>query len=210
MFVTFEGIDASGKSTQVKFLEEYLIKKNIKVLVVREPGGTKLSEEIRTILLAKENFNMVKECEILLFSASRAQLVREVIIPKLREGFIIISDRFHDSTTVYQGIGRDIDLEIVYQIHKLAISDCKPDLTFFVDITFEESIRRKLQSNLLPDRIESLGKEFFDKVRNGYFQIAKLEPARFKVIDGMRSPEMIHQEIVRIFEEYFIKYKGDL
>lgn len=210
MFISFEGIDASGKSTQVKLLEEYLKSRHKRVLVVREPGGTKLSEEIRGILLSKENFNMVKECEIFLFSASRAQLVREVIIPKLKEGFIVISDRFHDSTTAYQGIGRDIDLETVYQIHKLAIDDCIPDLTFFIDITFEESIRRKEVQNLFPDRIESLGNDFYKKVRDGYFKIAELEPSRFKVIDGMRDPAEIHNEIIKILNEYLYNAKGEL
>lgn len=143
MFISFEGIDASGKSTQIKLLEKYLLEQNFKVVVVREPGGTKLSEEIRNILLSKENLNMTKECEIFLFSASRAQLVREIIIPKLKEGFIVLSDRFHDSTTAYQGVGRNINLEDVFAIHRVAIDDCIPDLTIFLDIPFEESVRRK-------------------------------------------------------------------
>ncbi len=199
MFITFEGIDASGKSTQIKLFENYLIQHNFKVIVVREPGGTKLSEEIRNILLSKENFNMVKECEIFLFSASRAQLVREVIIPKLQEGYIVLSDRFHDSTTAYQGTGRDISLDDVFVIHRIAIDNCIPDLTYFLDIPFEESIRRKKQNNISPDRIESMGKEFFERVREGYLQIQKREPERFKVINGVDEPEEIHKKIVEIF-----------
>ncbi|MGB9665056.1 MAG: dTMP kinase [Ignavibacteria bacterium] len=208
MFITFEGIDASGKTTQIKLFERYLIDQNFKVIVVREPGGTKLSEQIRNILLSKENFNMVKECEIFLFSASRAQLVREVIIPKLKEGYIVISDRFHDSTTAYQGIGRGINLEDVYAIHRIAIDDCIPDLTFFIDITFEESLRRKNLSKLLPDRMESQGKEFFERVRKGYLEIQKREPERLKVINGHGSPEEIHKKIVQIFVEKLISLKG--
>jgi dTMP kinase len=208
MFITFEGIDASGKTTQIKLFEKYLTEQKFKVIVVREPGGTKLSEEIRNILLSKENFNMVKECEIFLFSASRAQLVREVIIPKLKEGFIVISDRFHDSTTAYQGTGRDISLEDVYVIHRIAIDNCVPDLTFFIDIPFEESIRRKKISNQTPDRIESMGKEFFERVRNGYLQIQKREPDRFKIINGMRSPEEIQKEIIQIFNDKLITLRG--
>lgn len=208
MFITFEGIDASGKSTQVKLLENYLINQNKKVIVVREPGGTNLSEKIREILLSKENFNMVKECEIFLFSASRAQLVREVIIPKLREGYIVISDRFHDSTTAYQGLGRDISMEDVRVIHKIAIGDCIPDLTFFLDIPYEESIRRKKINQLFPDRIELMGKDFFERVRSGYIKISEHEPKRFKVINGVRDPQEIHLEIINIFNKKLSEMKG--
>lgn len=208
MFITFEGIDASGKTTQIKLFEKYLLEQNFKVIIVREPGGTKLSEQIREILLSKENFNMVKECEIFLFSASRAQLVREVIIPKLSEGYIVISDRFHDSTTAYQGVGREINLDDVYAIHRIAIDDCIPDLTFFLDITFEESLRRKNLGKLLPDRMESQGKDFFERVRKGYLEIQKREPDRFKVINGLGSPEEIHKKIVQIFVDKLISLKG--
>ncbi|MCX8056165.1 MAG: dTMP kinase [Ignavibacteria bacterium] len=208
MFITFEGIDASGKTTQIKLLEKYLLEHNYQVIVVREPGGTKLSEEIRNILLSKENLNMFKECEIFLFSASRAQLVREVIIPKLKEGFIVLSDRFHDSTTAYQGVGRNINLEDVYAIHRIAIDNCIPDLTIFLDITFEESIRRKKNINSSLDRIESMGKEFFEKVREGYLEIQKREPERFKVINGNASPEEIHKKIVQLFNDKLISLRG--
>jgi dTMP kinase len=208
MFITFEGIDASGKTTQIKLFERYLTEQNFKVIVVREPGGTKLSEQIREILLSKENFSMVKECEIFLFSASRAQLVRELIIPKLNEGYIVISDRFHDSTTAYQGTGRNINLEDVYAIHRIAIDDCIPDLTFFLDIPFEESLRRKNLGNLSPDRIESQGKEFFERVREGYLKIQRREPDRFKVINGIGSPNEIHKKIVQIFTDKLISLKG--
>ncbi len=208
MFISFEGIDASGKSTQVKLLEKYLIEQNFKVVVVREPGGTQVSEEIRRILLSKDNFKMVRECEILLFSASRAQLVREVILPKLNEGYIVISDRFHDSTTAYQGVGRNINLEDVYAIHRIAINDCLPDLTFFLDIPFEESQRRKQLLNISADRIESMGKDFFEKVRQGYLLIQQKEPERFVVINGVGSPEQIHQKIVQIFIDKLISLKG--
>lgn len=208
MFISFEGIDASGKSTQIKLLEKYLLEQNFKVIVVREPGGTKLSEEIRNILLSKENLNMTKECEIFLFSASRAQLVREVIIPKLKEGFIVLSDRFHDSTTAYQGVGRNINLEDVFAIHRVAIDNCIPDLTIFLDISFEESVRRKKLANLPPDRIESMDKKFFDKVREGYLQIQKREPERFKVISGVGRPEEIHYKIIQLFNDQLLKLRG--
>jgi len=208
MFITFEGIDASGKTTQIKLFEKYLIEQNFRVIVVREPGGTKLSEQIRNLLLSKDNFNMVKECEIFLFSASRAQLVREVIIPKLQEGYIVLSDRFHDSTTAYQGTGRDINLEDVYAIHRIAIDDCIPDLTFFLDIPFEEFLRRKNLVNLSPDRIESQGKEFFERVREGYLKIQTREPDRFKIINGIGSTDEIHKKIVQIFTDKLISLKG--
>ena len=134
MFITFEGIDFCGKSTQIELLKSYLLKNKKKVQVLREPGGTEISEKIRTMLLDKENSKMLMEAEFLLFSASRAQLVREKIRPYLDEGIYVISDRFHDSSTAYQGYGRRISIEVILSIHKLAIGNTIPDITFFIDI----------------------------------------------------------------------------
>ncbi len=143
MFITFEGIDFCGKSTQVELLKDHFIKQNKKVEIIREPGGTEISELVRSILLDKKNYHMVMETEIFLFSAARAQLVREKIRPYLNQGIYVISDRFHDSTTAYQGFGRGIDIESVNHINSLAIGETVPDLTFFIDITVEEAERRK-------------------------------------------------------------------
>jgi dTMP kinase len=196
MFITFEGIDFCGKSTQVELFKEYLIKKGKKVLLIREPGGTEISEKIRDILLDKKNYKMAMESEILLFSASRAQLVREKIRPFLEEGYYVISDRFHDSTTAYQGYGRGVPVESVMHINRVAIENTIPDITFFIDVPVSVSVNRKnLKNKTDLDRIEISHDHFYDKVRNGYLQLAK-EEKRFRVIDGTRNIGEIHNIIV--------------
>ena len=134
MFISFEGIDFCGKSTQVELLKKYLVEKKKQVEIIREPGGTDISEKVREILLDKKHYHMFMQTEIFLFSASRAQLVREKIQPYLETGIYVISDRFHDSTVAYQGFGRGIDLETVQRINNLAIGGTIPDLTFILDI----------------------------------------------------------------------------
>jgi dTMP kinase len=195
MFITFEGIDFCGKSTQVELLQNYLIKKSKNVLLIREPGGTEISEKIRDILLDKKNYKMAMESEILLFSASRAQLVREKIRPFLEQGYYVISDRFHDSTTAYQGYGRGIPIESVKHINSVAIEHTIPDLTFFIDIPVLESVKRKnLRHPNELDRIEISHDHFYEKVREGYLQIAQQEK-RFRVIDGTLNIAEIHNII---------------
>ena len=195
MFITFEGIDFCGKSTQIELLKNYLLKNHREVQVIREPGGTEISEKIRTVLLDKENSRMVMETEFLLFSASRAQLVREKIRPYLDKGIYVISDRFHDSSTAYQGYGRGIPVEIILNIHKLAIGTTIPDLTFFIDIPVEVAEQRgKLKTREYLDRIENSDNEFYQRVRQGYLNIAKKEN-RFKIIDGTEQIEKIHMII---------------
>jgi dTMP kinase len=196
MFITFEGIDFCGKSTQVELLQNYLIKKGKNVLLIREPGGTDISEKIRDILLDKKNDKMVIESEILLFSASRAQLVREKIRPFLNEGYYVISDRFHDSTTAYQGYGRGIPIDSVMHINSVAIEETVPDITFFIDIPVSVSAnRKKLKHPTELDRIEISQDHFYDKVRSGYLQIACQEK-RFRVIDGTLNINEIHNIII--------------
>jgi len=196
MFITFEGIDFCGKSTQVELLRNFLIKKGREVIVIREPGGTEISERIRDILLDRKNSEMKMETEFLLFSSSRSQLVREVILPALKKDIIVISDRFHDSSTAYQGYGRGLDVEKIKQINSFAISDVLPDVTFLIDITVEESLRRKsLKSHSELDRIEISSDNFYQKVRQGYLKIAEDEN-RFVVIDGSLKIEEIHNIII--------------
>jgi len=196
MFITFEGLDFCGKSTQVKLLKDYLIRNNKKVNVLREPGGTDISEKIRDILLDKDNSKMEMETELLLFSSSRSQLVRELIIPLLKKGFFVISDRFHDSTTAYQGYGRGISLEFVRHLNKFVIKNALPDITFFIDIPVEEVIRRKSKIDLFElDRIELSKNNFYEKVRSGYHTIAE-EEKRFFKIDGTLSINKIHSIII--------------
>lgn len=201
MFITFEGIDFCGKSTQVKLLKEYLEKKGETVKIIREPGGTEISEKIREILLDKKNFNLTTETEIFLFSASRAQLVREVIQPYLEQNYYVLSDRFHDSTTAYQGFGREIPLAIVEQINNLVIGKTIPDLTFFIDIPTEEAEKRKkINDSVELDRIEISKNDFYERVRKGYFYLAEKEP-RFKVLNGLLDINTIHAEIITEVEK---------
>ena len=200
MFISFEGIDFCGKSTQIDLLKDYLIEQGKKVEIVREPGGTSLSEKIRTILLDNKNEKMLKETELFLFSASRAQLVREKIRPYLEKGFYVISDRFHDSSTAYQGHGRGIPVDVIAGVHDLAIGDTIPDITYFIDIPVGiANERKKKQSKGKLDRIELADMEFYSRVRNGYLETARNE-SRFKVIDGTQSIQNIHNHIISEFE----------
>ncbi|MDO8550593.1 MAG: dTMP kinase [Ignavibacteria bacterium] len=196
MFITFEGIDFCGKSTQVELLKNYLVKKNKKVEIIREPGGTEISEKIREALLDKKHYHMFIETEIFLFSASRAQLVREKIRPYLEKGVYVISDRFHDSTTAYQGFGRGIDINTVRHINSLAIGETVPDITFIIDIPVKVADeRKKIKTNMDLDRIEISDSVFYEKVRKGYLKLAESEK-RFRVIDGTESIENMHYKIV--------------
>ena len=196
MFISFEGIDFCGKSTQVELLKKYLSDRNKKVKIIREPGGTEISEIVRDVLLDKKHNKMYMETEIFLFSASRAQLVREKIRPYLAEGIYVISDRFHDSTTAYQGYGRGISIETVNSINTLAVGGTIPDITFIIDIPVEEAqIRKKNRGEGLLDRIEMTEGGFYDRVRNGYLEIARGEK-RFSVIDGTQTERQIHKLIV--------------
>ena len=197
MFITFEGIDFCGKSTQVKLLKDYLIEQKKEVYLIREPGGTEISEKIREILLDKKNNAMVMETEIFLFSASRAQLVREVIRPYLQKGYYVISDRFHDSSTAYQGFGRGLSVDAIINIHNLAIGDTTPDITFFIDIPNSVALERKknvAHSEL--DRIEVSDNTFYERVREGYLYLAKKEK-RFRVIDGTQNINQINEQIIK-------------
>ena len=168
--------------------------------ILREPGGTEISEKVRKILLDNKNEKMIAEAELLLFSASRAQLVREKIRPYLDKGIYVISDRFHDSSTAYQGYGRGISIEVVMKVHELAIGDTIPDLTFFIDIPVGIANERKKKKNKVKlDRIEVADIEFYNRVRSGYLEIARREE-RFKVIDGTQTIETIQNQIISELE----------
>ncbi|GJQ62852.1 MAG: thymidylate kinase [Melioribacteraceae bacterium] len=198
MFITFEGIDYSGKSTQVRLLEEYYQNLGKEVLLIREPGGTKISEKIRDLLLDKKNMVMTEKTEALLFAAARAQLVNEVIKPALERGAIVISDRFHHSSIAYQGYGRNLDLHFVENLQYFAISDTVPDITFFIHITLDEVARRKMENNRGgDDRIELSKDEFYHKVIDGYIKLSESDP-KMKLIDGTKRIKTIHSDIVDI------------
>ena len=200
MFITFEGLDFCGKSTQVQLLEKYLLENGKKIKLIREPGGTPISEKIRDILLDKRNSEMSIQTELVLFSASRSQLVNQVILPALEENYFVISDRFHDSSIAYQAFGRKINLNFVEELQKFVIDKAVPDVTFFLDIPIDEVILRKSKVKQIDlDRIESSEIDFYERVREGYLYLAKKEK-RFRMIDGTASIENIHSKIIKEIE----------
>ena len=192
MFITFEGLDFSGKSTQVELFTDRLNREQHKVLVLRDPGGTAIGEKIRSILLDKRSLGMADMTELFLFSASRSQLVYEVIQPALERGVIVVCDRFYDSTTAYQGWGRNISLDAIRAINRAAASGLVPDITYFLDIPPLEITKRMKEKNSLADRMESSGLEFYERVRDGYLRLAREERQRFEVLDWLRPIEEIH------------------
>jgi dTMP kinase len=195
-FITFEGSEGCGKSTQISLLAEKLRQAGREPLVIREPGGTPAGESIRHLLQhAPEGENLVPEAELLLFAASRAQLVREKILPALEAGRIVISDRFFDSTTVYQGVARRIPSDDTALINAFAVGDCLPDVTFVLDLDRETSLARMRAGNRELDRIERESEEFFAAVRAGYLDLAKKNPARVVLLDASRSVETLSTEI---------------
>ena len=193
IFITFEGIDGCGKSTQVKMLVEALNKHQRKTILVREPGGTTISEEIRDILLHRHLADICDRTEALLMTGSRAQLTYDVILPNLNQGKNVIADRYYDSTLAYQGGGRELDLDWLIKLNQFATYDLEPNVTFFVDVLPEEAIRRKSQE---PDRIERAGIELQMRVRNIYLDLANRFQDRFVVLDGHESIENIHGDIL--------------
>ena len=202
MFLTFEGVDCSGKTTQAAMLVDALrARSSTTVHFIREPGGTPISERLRELLLDRRNLELSELTELFLFSASRAQLVAQFILPALARGEIVVCDRFHDSTTAYQGYGRGLDLDAVRRINAVATAGTDPDVTVLVDIPVGEIEARKKRSGSAPDRMENAGREFYERVRKGYLAIAREHPGRFIVIDGMRNVNDIAQDIRRAVEE---------
>ena len=207
LFITFEGLEGCGKTTQAKMLFDFLIKQKIPSIYTKEPGGTKIGDKIRKILLDQKNDGMDYKTEMLLFLASRAENVRLIILPALEEGKIVISDRFYDSTTAYQGCGRGIDLEIIKNLNSLVGGKAIPDLTFILDIDPYEGLRRsasfgnshemRFEEEFLNKKIIG-GKLFLERVRHGYYQLSHEETGRIKIIDANRSKEDIYNEIVEI------------
>ncbi len=195
--ITFEGSEGSGKSTQVSRIARRFEDHSYDVVVTREPGGTAVGEEIRRLLMhAEASDNITPEAELLLFAASRAQLVREVIRPALNAGKVVLCDRFLDSTTVYQGVGRQIAAEPVNMINTFAVGDNMPDVTVVIDIPAEvgmERVRHRVRE--MPDRMEQENIEFYRKVREGYLMLAKTLPERFIIVDGTKSLDEVESFI---------------
>ena len=193
VFISFEGIDGCGKSTQVDLLLKKFKTMDLNAVLIREPGGTNVSEIIRELLLKNQKINISPRTEALLMAASRAQLTREKIAPSLKDGFFVIADRYKDSTLAYQGGGRDLDLKILNKINNFASYDIDPDITFLIDIIPEEaSLRCQSDGN---DRIESEGLEFQRNVRKSYLKLSKQYSNRFIKINGKLTIEEIHRAI---------------
>ena len=201
--ITFEGIDGSGKSTQIQLLEAEFEKLGISYKTFREPGGTKLSEKIRTILLDKENIELYSNAESLLFAAARAQLTAEQIKPAITKGEFVICDRFTDSTIAYQGYGRGLNINNLELINTIATDGLIPDITFILDIDPQKATERLKTVN--PDRMEVAGIDFFKKIRQGYCQIREQNQSRCIVIDGEKPQKDISKEIHHIIMKRFKK-----
>lgn len=195
MFISFEGLDGSGKTTQINHLAERLAMQKYEVVFLREPGGTAISERIRDILLDKKHLGMNETTELFLFSAARVQVVNEVIKPALAMSKIVLADRYVDSTTAYQGYGRGLSMEAIRSINSAATQGVMPRLTFMIDLDLDELVRRKQQTGADADRMELSGRTFYEKVRLGYLHMAAAEPERFRVIDGAQPVEAIQEQI---------------
>src|SRR4029077_10237600 len=195
-FITFEGSEGSGKSTQADRLAAHLQRCDVPHLLTREPGGTPIGERIRDLLqFAPHNSNMTPETELLLFEASRSQLVREIIKPALERGMCVIADRFFDSTTVYQGAARKLDREIIERLNAFAVGDCFPDITFALDVDAATAQSRMQHKRRKTDRMEQQPAEFYERVREGYRELAAHERERIVLIDGARDADKIETEI---------------
>jgi len=207
LFITFEGPEGSGKTTHSKLLCEFLRKKGFKVLHTREPGGTLISEKIRKILLDPKNKGMDIGCEMLLYMAARAQIVEEKILPALREGKIVVCDRFTDATLAYQGYAGGVGLKVINNIAGIVTKGLKPDITFLLDIDAKIGLLRTGRSK---DRMERKSILYHNKVRNGYLAIARKEPERVKVISatgGIKETQEIIRKILNTKLEILNKYK---
>ena len=196
LFITFEGTDGCGKTTQIEMLKDYFEKQGRTVLLTREPGAKGLGTKLREILLNYDG-EVSPVCESFLFLADRAQHVDTIIKPAVARGEIVLCDRHTDSTVAYQGYGRELDIEQIKMLNNIATSGLKPDLTFIFDIDIDTAQKRVGKNK---DRMESAGIEFFKRVRNGYLEIAKQEPERVKILDGSKSIETIHNELLEILQ----------
>ena len=208
-FITFEGSEGCGKTTQVQKLAERLARSGVTHLVTREPGGTPIGETIRELLqFAPHNSSMTPETELFLFEASRSQLVREIIKPALERGICVIADRFFDSTTVYQGAARTLDRELIERLNTFAVGDCIPDVTFVLDVN-AATAKSRMQGPRKTDRMEQQPADFYERVREGYRALAKREPSRVVLIDGSRTADEIENEIWKVLASRFPNLVAD-
>jgi dTMP kinase len=200
MFITFEGSDGTGKSTQIARLAEFLRQANYEVLLTREPGGNPISEQIRSVIMDLKNTSMHPRTEILLLQAARAQLVEQVLRPFLKQGGLVLCDRYADSTLAYQGYGYQLfDLDTLQTIIHFATGGLKPDLTFLLDLNVEEGLRRRAQGGEW-NRLDSLDLAFYQRVRKGYLEMAQANPQRWAVIDAAQSHDKVQADIWQVIK----------
>ncbi len=202
MFITLEGPEGSGKSSQIEMLGDYLRRQGFTILVTREPGGTPIGDQIRDCVHDVGNANMTPQTEMLLYSASRAQLVAEVIRPALAAGQIVLCDRFYDSTIAYQGYGRGLNLDDLYTITRFATGGLKPDLTLLLDIAVEKGLSRRADNGLEMNRLDLETVSFHQRVRQGYQKMAAQEPERWVVVDAGRPLAEVQAELHQVVEKY--------
>ncbi|KXK51719.1 MAG: thymidylate kinase [Chlorobi bacterium OLB5] len=205
MFITFEGLDFSGKSTQAKLLYEYLKKHKVKCILLREPGGTAISEKVREIILDREHIEMTPLTEFMLFSASRSQLVSQVIKPHLKKGYVVICDRYYDSSIAYQSFGGKMELNHVLQVNNIAAGGLVPDITFLIEITPKAAFARASSRRNSKDRMENKNTAFYNKVYKGFKEIAAKNRKRYTVINGTLSIDRIHNIIISIVNKKLSK-----
>lgn len=196
-FITIEGGEGVGKSTQIALLKKHLDKLNQEVLFVREPGSCKISEKIREIILSTDHDEMKDMTETMLYMTSRSQLVHEIILPNLKAGKVVISDRYLDSTLAYQGYARNIGIEKILKIHELTSGNLYPSLTIFLDLDVERAFKRKGGPDM-DDRLEQAGKEFHKRVYNGFVKLCEIFPMRIERIDASGSAMETHEKIIKI------------
>lgn len=199
-FVTFEGIDGCGKSTQAKLLAQRLSADGLTVVATREPGGTVIAEKIRSLLIDPAHGEMVNECELLLYLAARAQHLRERIIPAVRNGTIVVCDRFQDATYAYQGYGRSLPLATLQSLNSFATGGINPDLTFIIDLPVATAFARMSAMNKRQDRLEATGEDFFKRIREGYLSLAGASPGRVRILDGAAEAETIAEQVYALVE----------
>ena len=207
LFITLEGIDFSGKTTQARYIINLFKKNKIEYLFLREPGGTRLSERIRRILLSKGEIDICPKSELWLYLAARSQIVQDMIIPALKLGKIVLCDRFYDSTYAYQAFGRGLDRDFINRANLFAADNLVPDLTLLYDLTAALAAKRKQKLSRAKDRLENEKLAFFRRVRKGYLDLAENQPGRFKVIEASQTIEEIRRETTELLIEFLFKHK---
>lgn len=195
--ITFEGIDGSGKSVQARRCRRFLLSRGFEVILIREPGSTPIAERLRRILLDKK-LRVPDLTELLLYESARSELCDNVIRPALKKGKIVLSDRFYDSTTAYQGYGRGLDINMVRALHKIATGGIVPDLTFVFNVDLKTALARRSKD---PDRLESQAAAFHERVRKGFLEIARKERSRVKIIDAVPPAKIVFKEVRKLLEQ---------